>query len=131
MIIKTLALSQVVFLTSSLCTTIWVTNEINKEFYSFVWKYKRDKISRKVLINEVDAGEIRMIDFKAFCVAMKAVWVTRLYKSKNETWTIIPNKYMESCGINNWLQMNIDKEKRLPIRLPRFYSKVLLSWHSC
>lgn len=131
LIIKTLALSQVVYLTSSLCTPIWVINEINKEFYSFVWKYKRDKISRKVLINELDAGGIRMIDFKTFCVAMKAVWATRLYKSKNETWTIIPNKYMESCGINIWLQMNIDKEKLLPLKLPRFYSEVILSWRSC
>ena len=43
LIVKTLALSQVVYLISSLCVPSWVINEINKEFYSFVWKYKRDK----------------------------------------------------------------------------------------
>ena len=47
LILKTLALSQVVYLLSSLCVPQWVVNEINKEFYSFVWKYKRDKICKK------------------------------------------------------------------------------------
>ena len=75
---------------SSLCVPTWAVNEINIEFFSFVWKYKRDKISRKVLMNEFDNGGMRMIDFKSFCVAMKAVWASRLYSSENETWTIIP-----------------------------------------
>ena len=47
LIVKTLALSQVVYMVSALSVPSWVINEINKEFYSFVWKYKRDKISRK------------------------------------------------------------------------------------
>ena len=66
LILKTLALSQVVYLLSSLCVPQWVVNEINKEFYSFVWKYKRDKISRKVLENENEMGGLKIIDFKSF-----------------------------------------------------------------
>ena len=68
----------------------WVVNEIIKEFFSFVWKYKRDKICRKVHVNELENGGMKMIDFKSFCLAMKAVWSTRLHYSKNEAWTIIP-----------------------------------------
>ena len=131
LIVKSLALSQVVYLISSLCVPSWVINEINKEFYSFVWKYKRDKICRKVLINEFDRGGMKMLDFKSFCLASKAVWCQRLYNSSLETWTIIPQKYMEQCNINLLMCMNIEKEKLLPVRIPQFYKEVILSWHSC
>ena len=131
LILKSLALAQVVYLVSSLTVPSWVINEINREFYSFIWKYKRDKISRRVLINNYESGGLQMIDFKSFCKAMKAVWASRLYKSKNETWSIIPNKYMEHCDINILMWMNINKEKELPINLPLFYREVIFSWSSC
>ena len=131
LILKTLALSQVVYLLSSLGVPQWVVNEINKEFHSFVWKYKRDKISRKVLVNEIEMGGLKMIDFKSFCLAAKAVWCQRLYYSSNETWAIIPQKHMEQCGIDLLMCLNIDKEKQIPLKLPKFYREVIFSWHSC
>ena len=131
LILKTLALSQVVYMVSSLSVPSWVIKEINKEFYSFVWKYKRDKISRKVLTNNYEAGGMQMIDFKSFCLAMKAVWAARLYKVTNDTWSIIPNKYMEQCDISTLMCMDMQKEKNLPIKLPLFYREVIISWSSC
>ena len=131
LIIKTLALSQVVYLVSSLCVPSWVINELNKEFFSFVWKYKRDKICRKVLINDIDNGGMGMIDFKAFCLATKAVWAARLHNSENETWKIIPRKYMEECSINTLLSMNMEKKNHIPLKLPPFYHEVISGWISC
>ena len=58
LIIKTIALSKVI------CTLNWVTNELNKEFFSFLWRNKRDKIARKVSISDVEQGGLSMIDFK-------------------------------------------------------------------
>ena len=116
---------------SALSVPSWVINEINKEFYSFVWKFKRDKISRKVLMNNYEDGGMQRIDFKSFCHAMKAVWAARLYKTTNTTWSIIPNKYMEHCNINTLMCMNMQKEKDIPIKLPGFYREVIISWSSC
>ena len=66
LVVKTLALSQIVYLISSICIPKWAINEINKEFYSFIWKYSRDKICRKVLINDLDKGGMKMLDIKSF-----------------------------------------------------------------
>ena len=131
LIVKTLALSQVVYLLSSICVPNWAINEINKEFFSFVWKYKRDKICRKVLINEIEMGGLKMIDFKSFCLAAKAVWCQRLINRSNETWTIIPQKYMEGCSLALLMRLNIDKDKQIPIHIPKFYKEAIFSWHSC
>lgn len=131
LIVKTVALSKIVYLVSSICTPSWVINELNKEFFAFVWKYKRDKIARKVMISEIEQGGLNMLDFRSFCIAMKTVWAYRLYKSKGETWSILPNKYMENCDITMLLCMNIDHERQLPVKLPQFYKEVILGWHSC
>ena len=69
-IIKCLGLSQINYLLSALCTPKWVLNEVNKDFFSFIWKYKRDKIARKVMINEMQSGGINMIDVKTFNTSM-------------------------------------------------------------
>ena len=111
LIIKTLALTQAVYLVSSLCVPDWVINEINKDFFSFIWKYGRDKISRRVLISEFEKGGLKMIDFRSFCLASKAIWSQRLLNSNNETWTIIPKKYMDKCGIEILMSMNIERNK--------------------
>ena len=63
LIIKSIALAKVVYLTGALHTPNWVINEINKEFFGFVWKFKRDKLARKVLVNTVDNTGLNMIDF--------------------------------------------------------------------
>ena len=131
LILKTLALSQVVYLISTLIVPSWVINEINKEFYNFIWKGKRDKICRKVLINSYESGGLQMVDFKAFCQAMKAVWAVRLLKKTSENWSIIPSKYMEQCNIKTLMCMNIRTEKDLPIKLPLFYQEVIFSWNLC
>ena len=99
LIIKTIALAKVVYLVAALHTPEWVIKEINKEFFNFVWKYKRDKIARKVLINDISNGELNMIDFRLFCMSMKAVWVYRLFKSKTETWSIIPKNTLRNVEL--------------------------------
>lgn len=131
LILKSLALSKVVYLVSAISIPTWAINEINKEFFQFIWKYKRDKISRKVMVNEVENGGINMIDFKAFCASVKAIWAQRLYKSSGETWSIIPRKYFEKCEIEKLMCMNFDTEKQVPFKLPKFYNEVILSWRLC
>ena len=131
LIIKSIALPKLVYLVSSICIPTWVINEVNKEFFGFIWKYKRDKICRKVMINDLEAGGMNMIDFKSFCTAMKAIWAERLYKSQDETWSIIPKKYMEKCSIVRLMCMNHNKSKLIPVKLPQFYEEMITGWHLC
>ena len=66
LIMKSIALAKVVYLTGALHTPNWVINEINKTFLGFIWKFKRDKVARKVLVNTVDNGGLNMIDLSLF-----------------------------------------------------------------
>ena len=77
------------YLITSISIPEKIIKEINKELFSFLWKYRRDKVARRVQINY---GGLNMIDLKSYCDAMKAVWAYRLYNAKDETWSIIPQK---------------------------------------
>ena len=79
------------------------------------------------MINSLDNGGLNMIDFKSFCISMKAVWATRMYENTKATWTIIRQKYFEKRDFVTLLCMNTETEKQIPIRLPDFYRDVLNS----
>ena len=72
-------------------------------------------MARKVLVNNVENGGIKMLDFRSFCISIKAAWAWKLYNCNKETWEIIPRKYFEKCDIATLLCMNSDKEKYKPI----------------
>lgn len=96
-----------------------------------MWKYSRDKVARKVMINKIQNGGMNMIDFKLFCSSMKAIWTYRLYTSNKETWSIIPNIYFKNCDIKTLMCMNFETEKQLPLNLPQFYKEAIVAWHQC
>ena len=58
LIIKTIALAKVVYLINAISVPKWVINTINKELFSFLWKNKRDKVSRKAMINTIENGGV-------------------------------------------------------------------------
>ena len=61
LVIKSLALSKIVYLISAICIPERVINEINKHFFGFLWKYKRGKIARKVQINTIENGGLNIM----------------------------------------------------------------------
>ena len=109
-IIKCLDLLQINYLLSALCTPKWFL----MRFVSFIWRYKRDRIARKVMINEMLSGGINMIDVKTFNTSMKAIWISKLYNGQNKTWTAIPRKLMNKCELAFLLNIYTEMEKQIP-----------------
>ena len=64
--LKSLAVSQLVYLLSPLRSNHHAIKEINDMFYHFLWNGKGDKIKRKVMINEPEYGGLKMIDLYLF-----------------------------------------------------------------
>ena len=58
-VIKSLVVSQLVYLLSPLCSNYKVLNEINDLLYTFLWNGKGDKIKRKVMINDFGLGGLK------------------------------------------------------------------------
>lgn len=74
-ITKSLAVSQIVYVLSSLPTPQGILQELNSSLYDFLWDGKRDKIKRSEMINDYDKGGLKMVDIQSFNTSLKIKWV--------------------------------------------------------
>ena len=77
-IVKTLALSKLVFICSVMETPKNFATEVNKIVFDFIWKQKPAKIKKTTLIKKKSDGGLGMKDFVLFDKALKLTWVKRL-----------------------------------------------------
>ena len=77
-IIKTLALSKLVFICSVINTPKDFCKEVNKIAFDFIWNNKPAKIKKTTLIEQKSVGGLDMKEFTLFDKALKLNWVKRL-----------------------------------------------------
>ena len=62
-IVKTLALSKLVYNCSVLDTPTDFAKEVNKVIFPFIWNFKPDKINRNTLTGPISKGGLNMVNF--------------------------------------------------------------------
>ena len=132
-VIKTFALSKIVFNASVMTVPDDIKNKLNSLFYYFLWG-KRDKIKRKSVIKKTIEGGLNMIDVDSFMLALKAAWVNRLQNSRGK-WADVFKMYVQkmSCSVEYLWKMSFRKIENFPLLtvLPQFYQDVLLAFNKC
>ena len=73
-------------------------NNLESEFFQFLWSKKPDKISRKLAIQDYSNGGLNMIHVKSFIKSMKITWMKRLLMG-NSKWIEV----FEKC-------LNVERE---------------------
>ena len=98
-ILKSLVVSQIVYLLSSLPSPPGVIKEINCLLYDFLWDSKGDKIKRTEMINEYNKGGLKMIDLQSFNESLKIKWIKGYLDDNNKgKWKSFVNNYLEKHG---------------------------------
>ena len=93
LVVKNLALSKLVHFFISLPSPPKnFMREINKKFYSFIWKGKPPKIKRRTLEANIEQGGLKMVNVERFEQTLKVKWLKKILQSP-ETWTDVPLKY--------------------------------------
>ena len=77
-IIKTLALSKLIYNLSITDIPKQFIPEINKILFNFLWSGKREKIKRNIIIQDIMKGGLKMIDLNSIIDSLKLSWVKRL-----------------------------------------------------
>ena len=60
-----------------------LTQAVNKELYSFIWKGK-DKVKRLTLINDIENGGLEMLDIKSMVLAQRTMCLKKYFLSYSE-----------------------------------------------
>ena len=129
-IIKTLAISKLVYNTSVLSTPPDFPKQVNESCFKFIWNFKPDKIKRNTIIGPLDKGELNMIDFKMIDKALKAAWVKRLYDATpNSKWCSLFSSEMSRYGGPFLFECNFNaQDLNIAAHVPSFYKDVLNAW---
>ena len=77
-IIKSLALSKIIFISSVLSVLTGFVDQVNKSLSNFIWNHKPPKIKRSTMIGRIKDGGLSMSDFDIIDKSLKAGWVKRL-----------------------------------------------------
>ena len=124
-IIKSLAVSQIVYLLSSLPSHQKIVHEINSVLYDFLWDSKGDKIKRTEIINDYDKGGLKMTHIQSFNASLKTKWVQSYLNTENTCkWKAFFDYYLETYGgklftflkesVEYWSNLRADVSKYRP-----------------
>jgi hypothetical protein len=124
-VIKTLAVSQLIYPLSMLSAPQWVIDEANEMFYRFLWDCKPNKISTKTIEKQISEGGLNMINIDYMARALKATWVKKIYYDEGGKWTNIPKMYFTEISFNEMCNIRF-YESDLPDNLPMYYRQCLI-----
>ena len=102
LIIKSLALSQLVYSASNLNVPQEIRPIIKTKLFKFLWKNKKDKIKKRPL-QDRDKEGIRMINVETMIKALRLAWIPRLFAPGRKNWKTIPDYYLGRYGGLNFL----------------------------
>ena len=124
-IINTLALSQIQYVSSVLYVSDNVIDCVNKIIFNFLWP-KKTHVKKTVMIQTITNGGLRMPDFEAKVKASKIMWFRRLLDGGTPTKLAeallkLPLSLCEFCQFKN----DVDY---LSNEIPPFYKQLLTYW---
>ena len=65
---------------------------LKRIFYNFLWNSGPDRIKRNVIIKNIQAGGLRMININYFIKALKISWLRRVIQNSDEcAWYSLSN----------------------------------------
>ena len=100
-VVKSLAISQLVYIMFSLPTCVDILKEVNNLFFKFIWDGKGDKIKRLILFNEYENGGLKMLDVVTFSKSLKACWLQKYFESTdNAKWKYFLEESLDKLGGN-------------------------------
>ena len=110
-IIKSLAVSQIVYLLSALPAPQGILQKINLLLYNFLWGRKSEKIKTTEMINEYDKGGLKMIDIHSFNASFKIKWVQSCLNTDDKgKWKSVFDCYLKNHGGKLLFQGNLKKQ---------------------
>ena len=103
-IVKSLLISQFIFIMQAIGLSEKVLNNINHIIFTFIWKRKNsnkkafEKVKRKVMCQELEEGGLKMIDAKTLQSALYLGWIPKLLSTKQDKWKSFPTLYLSKLA---------------------------------
>ena len=127
LVANALALSRVWYVASLVYMPSWVLRELNSLLFSFFWSGKKDKVSRKVVVQPKDRGGFGVVSIELKVQALLVQWFRRFVNSPNSWVSLLSFWCLDRFGVD--LSDVISSPSAYVLsRLPRFYESCFRAW---
>ncbi len=123
-IVNILALSPLLYLASVLHTPDNVIKEVKQCIVDFIWDGGSSKIAYDVIIQQIQDGGLKLIDFGEKIKALKIIWVKRLTDGTPQRWKAAPAVFYNTSSFSDYFSYN----QNPIINILQFYQDVQKYW---
>ena len=95
---KSLGSSQLIDMAFLFSVLESVIQQTQSKLFAFLWKHKRDRIKRQVLVRPLSKGGLGLPCFRTGIKALSLSWIGRLLSDTDDIWKAIPNHYFSKHG---------------------------------
>ena len=128
-IVKTLAISKLVYNTSVLNVPSNFAEKVNDICFKFIWNFKPDKVERQTIVLPVVKGGLNMVDFSIVDKSLKTAWVKRFYEADGSKWCSVFASVTAQYGGRFIFECNNDtRDLNLTSCVPSVYRDILAAW---
>ena len=132
MVVKSLLVSQLVYIMSPLPTSSGHLKDINNLLYQFLWDGKRDKIKRVEMINDYATGGLKMLDIQIFNRALKAKWIQKYLDSSNKgKWKLFLDFFLAKYNATLLITGNLNVNDAASLEIDDPFTEELIEIWSC
>ena len=124
-ILKSLAISQMVYLLSSLPTS----QDVSTILYDFLWGGKVYKIKRTEMINNYNKGGSKVIVIRNFNTSVKVKWLKGYLDSGNKgKWKVFFDYFLERYGGKLLILSNLQQRDAKQLVIQDLFAKEVIEY---
>ncbi len=127
-VIKTLALSQILYVTSVMYTSEEVVTQVQNIITKFLWAGKPPKIKAGAIMCDIEEGGLKMPHVNSIIKTNRINWVKRACQQVHDAWSAILKTLLKSEDLLTWFKFKLTKQF-IPKTLPLFYQQMLEAWY--
>ena len=129
-VLKSLMVSQLLYILSPLPTDHEAVKEVNNLFYNFLWGGRGDKIKRNILISNYEQGGLKMIDVISFAKALKSNCIKKYLDQNNlAKWKLFFDSHLHDFGGATIFKGNLNQKDLLTVGISDpFLLELLQIW---
>ena len=127
-IINALIISLFVYPLTILDANEEVLHTINTAIFEFLWNWKKPKIARGVIQNQLYKGGLKMPNIYIKSKAWKLSWLKRAISNKNAKWVLLLDTIIGKISFTHLMYTDFIKDNCAIAKLPQFYQNIFKDW---
>jgi exonuclease III len=123
-VVNTLALSPLLYLASVIYVPNVVFKEVKDLIVNFMWDGGSSKIAYDILIQQIEDGGLKLVDFEDKVKSLKVMWVKRFSDESKGRWKAAPRFFYKTSNLERYFNFNTGKVKLTY----KFYEEIKKCW---